>query len=134
VRASHALGIGLRAGCALFLFYSAWKLWREGGVAVTSDRPVSFRRVFIATLLNPKGIIFAFVIVPYLGLATLALALPYMAALMAFIGLAGGSWIAGGAMLRAGASRTLSAGFARRAGALILCVFAALISASTFSA
>lgn len=134
VRESHDLSVALRIVCAAFLFYSAWKLWREGATAITSDAPVSFRRVLIATALNPKGIVFAFVIVPHLADGQAALALPYMVALLAMIGLVGGAWVAGGAMLRAGAGATLSGGLARRAGALTLCVFAAAITGSTLAA
>jgi len=134
VRASHTFDIVLRALCALFLFYSAWKLWREGAAAISSEAPVSFRRVFVATLLNPKGVVFAFVIVPHLSHGAPMLALSYMTGLLGLICLVGGAWIAGGAVLRAGASGALGAGLARRAGALVLCVFAAIISGSAFSA
>jgi threonine/homoserine/homoserine lactone efflux protein len=134
VRTSHELSVALRIVCALFLFYSAWKLWREGAAALTSDKPVSFRRVLVATMLNPKGIVFAFVIVPHLHLGELTAAMPYMGALMAAIALIGGAWIAGGAVLRAGARASFSPAFARRAGAVVLCVFAALITGSTFTA
>lgn len=134
VRESHDLSVALRIGCAAFLLYSAWKLWREGAAAISSDKPVSFRRVLIATTLNPKGVVFAFVIVPYLADGHIERAAPYLAALAAMIGLVGGAWIAGGAALRAGAGAALNAGWARRAGALTLCVFAAVITGSTFAA
>jgi threonine/homoserine/homoserine lactone efflux protein len=134
VRASHTFDIVLRVLCALFLFYAAWKLWREGAAAISSEAPVSFRRVFVATLLNPKGVVFAFVIVPYLSHGAPMAAVPYMAGLLGLICLVGGAWIAGGAALRAGASGALGAGLARRAGALVLCVFAAIISGSALSA
>jgi threonine/homoserine/homoserine lactone efflux protein len=134
VRESHDLSVALRIACAGFLLYSAWKLWREGASAIASDKPVSFRRVLIATALNPKGIVFAFVILPYLAEGRVREALPYLAALAAMIGLVGGAWIAGGATLRAGAGTALNGGLARRAGALTLCVFAAVITGSTFAA
>jgi threonine/homoserine/homoserine lactone efflux protein len=133
VRESHDVNVALRIACAAFLFYSAWKLWREGAAAITSDKPVSFRRVLIATALNPKGIVFAFVIVPHLADGQTAQALPYMAALLGMIGLVGGAWVAGGATLRAGVGEALSGGMARRAGALTLCLFAAVITGSTFT-
>lgn len=134
IRASHELSIALRVLCALFLFYSAWKLWREGSVALQSDAPVSFRRVLIATMLNPKGIVFAFVIVPYLAHGEPMRAAPYMAGLVVMIAIVGTAWIALGAVLRAKGRATLSNGLARRAGALVLCVFAVILSGSAFSA
>lgn len=134
IRASHDLSVALRVLCALFLFYSAWKLWREGSVALQSDAPVSFRRVLIATMLNPKGIVFAFVIVPYLAHGEPMRALPYMAGLVSMIALIGTAWIGLGAALRAKGQATWSGGLARRAGALVLCLFAVILSGSAFSA
>lgn len=134
VRASHELNVALRIVCAAFLFYSAWNLWREGAASVSSDAPVSFRRVLIATVLNPKGIVFAFVIMPYLAYGAPAAAMPYFGGLAVLIAIVGSAWIAGGAMLRAGANAALSGGWARRAGALVLCVFATVVTGSAFTA
>jgi threonine/homoserine/homoserine lactone efflux protein len=134
VQASHELNIALRVLCAVFLFYSAWKLWREGAASITSSKPVSFQRLFVATALNPKGIVFAFVIVPYLSHGRPMLGVPYMAALAALIGVVGTAWIAIGATLHAGASSAMEGGLARRAGALVLCVFATVITGSAFTA
>jgi len=134
VRASHILDVALRIACALYLLYAAWKLWREGAAAITSDKPVSFRRVFVATALNPKGIVFAFVIVPHLQDGRIVEALPYMGALLVYCALVYAVWLAGGAALRAGARASINGGLARRAGAVVLCVFAALITGSTFTA
>lgn len=131
--ASRALDVGLRVVCGLFLLYAAWRLWREGGAAL-DDKPVSFRRVLIATSLNPKGIVFAFVIVPYLRDALIQPSLPYMGALAALVVPAALAWIGVGAALRAGAGKGLSGGLARRAGAMVLTLFAALIAGSAFAA
>lgn len=132
VRASHDLNVALRIACGVYLLYAAWRLWREGAAALTSGTPVKFRRVLTATLLNPKGIVFAFVIVPHYAQGEPALAAPYMAGLAALIAIAGSGWIALGAGIRAGAS--LDSGLARRAGALVLCVFALLVSGSALTA
>ncbi len=133
VRGSPVLSIALRIGCGLYLLYVAAKLWREGAGAFTSTEPVKFQRVFIATLLNPKGIIFAFVIVPHLAQGRFREALPYLAGLASLIVCIGGSWIGLGALLQASAGTKLNAGFVRRAGAVVLGVFAALISTSVFT-
>jgi threonine/homoserine/homoserine lactone efflux protein len=127
---SQALGIGLRLGCGVFLLYAAWRLWREGETAQTSAEPVKFRRVLIATALNPKAAVFAFVIVPHLSSGDVRSALPYAAALVVMILLAGSAWIVAGAALRVGGGVGLSAGVARRGGAVVLCTFAALIAGS----
>ena len=132
VQASPLFSIALRLGCGLFLLYAAWRLWREGAAALTSAAPIEFHRVLIATSLNPKAIVFAFVILPYLSHGQMRAALPYAVALIAMILLVGSAWIAIGAALRAGAATRLTPIAARRGGALVLCAFAALISGSAF--
>lgn len=128
---SRALGIGLRLGCGLFLLYAAWRLWRQGSVASTGDLPVKFRDVLLATMLNPKALVLAFLIAPASGRPgettwVLGTALVAVAAI-----LTGGAWIAIGASLRA--SARFGAGAARRAGALVLGFFALLIAGSSFT-
>jgi threonine/homoserine/homoserine lactone efflux protein len=130
VRASPVLGMGLRVACGLYLIYVAVKLWREGGDAFTSDKPVSFPRVFVATLLNPKAIVFAFVIVPFLGEGAVGKALPYMAALAGMIVSVALCWISAGAVFRAATSENVGRGVVRRTGAVVLGVFATLIVGS----
>lgn len=131
VRASHDLSVALRIGCALFLVYAAWRLWREGAAEITSGKPVPFHRLLVATLLNPKGIVFAFVIVPFMAQGNVQAGLPYMAVLLALIGAVGSAWIGVGAAIKAGAH--FNGGIVRRAGAVVLCVFAAVISSSVLA-
>lgn len=130
---SRELDLVLRVACAVFLLYAAWRLWREGGASMFSDAPVKFRRVLTATSLNPKAIVFAYVIVPHLSDGAIAPAAPYLAALACLAAVVTAGWLAGGSMARAGAGGALSQGWARRAGALVLCLFAVLISGSAFS-
>jgi threonine/homoserine/homoserine lactone efflux protein len=88
----------------------------------------------IATALNPKAAVFAFVIVPYLAVGDARAAMPYLASLVVMIALAGSAWIFAGAALRAGGGALIGAGAARRGGAVVLCAFAALISGSALAA
>lgn len=135
VRTSTMLDIALRIGCGAYLLYAAWKLWQEGATSLASAEPVKFRRVLVATLLNPKSIVFAYVIVPYLTLTQLRDALPYLGALAVMGVLVGASWIGVGAAVRRGGGDAFNRqGYARRAGALVLCLFAVLVSGSAFSA
>ncbi|WP_245475173.1 LysE family translocator [Bradyrhizobium sp. Leo121] len=57
-------GIGLRIAVVIYLIYLAAMLWRHGARQVGDAAPVTFGRVFVTTLLNPKAIIFAFTILP----------------------------------------------------------------------
>jgi threonine/homoserine/homoserine lactone efflux protein len=134
VRASHVLSVGLRVACAAYLFYAAWRLWRDGSDALISDKPVRFRHVLVTTLLNPKAVVFAFVILPYLSQGQIAPALPYTLSLAAMIIGVAVSWISLGSALRAGAGQRINNGLVRRVGALVLCVFATVFSSSVLSA
>ncbi|MGH6952122.1 MAG: LysE family translocator [Vitreimonas sp.] len=133
IRASHALDIALRVGCGLYLFYAAWKLWQEGAAVIARGSPVKFRRVLVATLLNPKAVVFAYVIVPHLSDGRFGEAVPYLGALGAMIAVVGSAWIGIGAAVRAGAFAGADRGYARRAGALVLCLFAVLVSGSALT-
>jgi len=113
--ASRALDIGMRGACGVYLLFAAWRLWRDGD-AINDGDPVKFHRVLVATSLNPKGIVFATLIVPYLSPPQMEAA-PYLAALAALAVLVALLWVAIGASLRTGAR--LDARLARRAGATV---------------
>lgn len=131
---SQLPGIALRAACAAYLFYAAWRLWREGAEILSSDRPIDVGRVFVTTLLNPKAIVFALVVVPHLAEGDLAGAGPYLAALVVLILAAATGWIAAGALLRAGLKGRLDGQAVRRAGAVVMSVFAVALSSSVVAA
>ena len=87
------------------------------------------RRVFIVTLLNPKALIFTFVILPRLPGQWLA-ALPYLAGLCALIVAASLCWIGLGTGLGSGRLGHISQQNIRRTGAVALAVFALVIVTS----
>jgi threonine/homoserine/homoserine lactone efflux protein len=125
-----AVSIGLRLACGVYLVWSAWHLWREGSSQLASTEPVSFRRVFVTTLLNPKGIIFALAIVPHLGQRRIVEAAPYLLGLSALIIGVACCWIATGAAIRAGSAGRIDPGLIRRTGAAVLAIFGVLLSVS----
>jgi threonine/homoserine/homoserine lactone efflux protein len=131
---SPLISVVLRLACGAYLVWSAVHLWREGSSALTSGRPVSFGRVFTTTLLNPKGVVFALVIIPYLGERRLAEAAPYLAGLSGLMVAVALSWISGGALIGAGARGRVDAGVIRKAGAMVLGLFGVLLSGSVLSA
>ncbi len=130
VHASPLISKGLRLACAGYLIWSAVHLWREGANALTSSEPVSFRRILVVTLLNPKGMLFAFVIIPHLGGRDVPAALPYLAAHAGMTLTASLCWISLGAMIGAGARTQVSPGLIRRLGASALGVFGLVLSSS----
>jgi threonine/homoserine/homoserine lactone efflux protein len=115
----------LRAVVAIYLLYLAAVLWRHGGHSVTGGAPVSFGRVFVTTVLNPKAIIFAFTLLPsQLGLAAL---LPWLAALGGLIVCIGGGWILLGAALAHGLKGVMHPRIGYRSSAAALVLLAAVI-------
>ena len=62
ISAAPSVQIVLRVGAGIYLLIIAAKLWRE--TLRGSDSAVSFRDVFITTLLNPKALLFALLIIP----------------------------------------------------------------------
>lgn len=130
VNASPLVSAALRGACGAYLIWSAVHLWQEGSSALTSSEPVSFRRVLVTTVLNPKGAIFALVIIPYLGEHNFAAAWPYLLGHAAITVAASLTWIGAGAAIGAGARSHVDAGLIRRVGASALGVFGVILSSS----
>ncbi len=133
VKGNPVVAITLKGLCALYLVYLAVKLWREGSSALMTSAPVPFRRVFTTTLLNPKAVIFAFLILPHLAERRVLAGLPYLAGLCGLIFLVGGSWICLGSALRAGSGGKLAGGLVRRIGAGALVIFALVLGSSAWT-
>jgi len=120
LRAEPVLDMALRLACGVYLAFVAWRLWADGGNPIAQVRPVSFRQVFVTTLLNPKGALFAFAILP-------GLVLPHVLALMACVAGVATGWISLGACLGGGGLQPRAA---CRLGAVVLAVLAFGLSLS----
>ena len=127
---SPMISVVLRLACGAYLIWSAVDLWREGSNALTSGEPVSFRRVFLATLLNPKAIVFALVLIPHLGEQRLVAAAPYLIGLAIMEAIVALGWIGAGALIGDGARGRFGAGAIRRTGASVLGLFGLILSSS----
>jgi threonine/homoserine/homoserine lactone efflux protein len=122
-------GSALRVSCGLWLAFLAWRHW-TAAVHGVEPRAVPFAKVFVTTLLNPKGLIFAFAIIPHLAEGNPTAALPYLVGLVALIVAVGTAWIGVGAALVAAGARHR---WVQRVSAAVLGVFALIISGSAFS-
>ena len=126
---SPLLGVLIRAGCAIWLVYSAWRLWHLETGYVESTRTVRARDVFVTTMLNPKAILFAFVIFPASPEILNRQFVIHLAAFGVTCITIGSTWILFGTLLKGeGAGGFVSPKRVRRAAAIILCCFAALLS------
>jgi threonine/homoserine/homoserine lactone efflux protein len=131
IAGSPLAGTILKLVASAWLIWSAWHLWREGSDTLARAAPVKFVRVFVTTLLNPKAIVFALVIVPHLKDGRIAEALPYLGALLLLIACVAVCWIATGAAIRA--SQRADAGLMRKIGAAALALFGVLLSGSVLA-
>jgi len=120
--------LALRIGCALYLAYTAWLIWNAP--QADADRAITWRRVFFATLSNPKALVFVFVILPPRSIGVTELVQPYGLTLAALMALAGSAWVALGAAIHAGA-RGRGGLTIRRTSSVVVGLFSALILAST---
>lgn len=122
--------LALRIGCALYLAYTAWLIWMAP--KGDGERAISWRRVFFATVSNPKALVFVFVILPPRSIGVAELLQSYVIILFALIALAGGAWVALGAAVHAGAGGRGRLTI-RRTSSVVVGLFSALILASTLS-
>ncbi len=117
----------LRIACALYLAYTAWRIWTAP--PADSQGAITWRRVFLATLSNPKALIFVFVILPPPSVGLVELVQPHLMILFALMALAGSGWVALGAAVRAG-TRGRGALTIRRTSSVVVALFSALLLAS----
>ncbi|MGJ4942407.1 LysE family translocator [Bradyrhizobium sp. HKCCYLS1011] len=119
------VGIVLRAGLTIYILGLACALWRSRSDELRQGVAVTFRHVLLTTLLNPKAIIFAFLLLP-VQVAFIDLA-PWLVMLALQIVTAGAAWLVLGATLGHGVRRLGRPEFVTRGGAIALVGVASLI-------
>ena len=124
--AEPAIGTALKIVVALYLAYSAVRLWQRTKHGKSTINAVAWRQVFIATLLNPKGLIFALAIIPF-GNQGVAL---YLLAFGLAVLLMGLAWLLAGHLLGAAAGEKRR--LVPRIASVALIGFAGVIAASAF--
>ena len=124
-----AVAMALSAIVSVYLLYLAWTLWRHSDFSLAGARPITVQRVFLTTLLNPKAIIFAFVLLP----SGAAIGWnPWWGLLSVVIVTVGACWIAMGALLHARLDGPAVPRLSYRAGAFVLVLVAGGISGRAF--
>ena len=113
---------------AAFLLWSAWKLWRDAGHADLAQRGVTLGRVFTTTLINPKGLVFAFAIFPQVGLVA---RLPYLGLFAVLVIATALGWMGLGTLAARSSSGLLTSSRVDRITAAALAVFATLLVGQT---
>jgi len=114
----------LRVASGLYIAYLAVDMWRAAVALPDSAQPANGpRALFVATLLNPKALLFAGTIFPTIAFErwdSYAVATALFACLLAPIALA---WIAFGAALGSGKLKWLDPRMVQRAASIVLGVF-----------
>ena len=113
---------------AAFVFHLAFKLWRPSSVMGATTGVVSFRTLFVTTLLNPKAFGFALVLIPFEH-PDLVL---YLTLFSFFVLFTGALWVAAGAFATR-AFGTVAEPILSRIAAISMCVFACVIVYVTLS-
>jgi threonine/homoserine/homoserine lactone efflux protein len=121
----------LKGAACLWLAYCAVKLWRHAPVGPQAGAPVPARRVYITTLLNPKALIFALIILPRAPIADALAGLALFSGLVVAIG---AGWVFLGGCLAGGARIRLSRQTVARGTAIVLALFATLLAGSALAA
>lgn len=111
-----------------FLGWSAWKLWGNAGRADLAERGITLGRVFATTLINPKGLVFAFAIFPAMGFAA---RLPYLALFALLVVMTAVGWMALGTLAARSSSGHLTSSRIDRITAVVLLVFATVLAVQT---
>jgi len=121
----------LRVLCSLYLAQMAVWLWRSGERKVQDPHPITFRRVFLTTLMNPKNLVFAFGIFPLPSQGVHVL-VPYLAGFSAICAAVACGWIAAGAILHTTGAPQRHVNWFYRGEAFLLGAFAIVIFVSAY--
>lgn len=127
VQQSPQAQTALRLGLALYLFWLAFRLW-TAQTELLPRQTVTPAKVFLVTLLNPKALVFAFVVLPPLAGGQWFAALPWLGGLCLMIVAASLTWITLGAAIAGG--KILQPRLIPRVGGAVLALFALLLALS----
>jgi len=108
----------------LYLSYRLWTADRKAG----SVAEISVRQVFVTTMLNPKALIIALVIMPDAGMIELA---PWLGLFALLVLLAANGWIAFGSLMRRTERFEIKPILVQRIAAACLLLFAMILASSS---
>lgn len=132
VTAHPGLTLALKLAASLWLVFCATKLWRQARQHFDATAtPVTFARVFLTTLVNPKALIFAFVIFPPAEPINLLGWLALFGMLTSAVAL---GWISLGAALARSAGGRLRPLWIWRSASVALVLFATILSGTAVAA
>ncbi|PLZ01258.1 multidrug transporter MatE [Burkholderia sp. WAC0059] len=122
----------VRIASSVYIAWLALRMWRTSAPAATPQPGIGARALFVATLLNPKAILFASAIFPaaaFAGLPAYVEAMVIFAALLVPIGLL---WIAFGSQLGSGRLAWLDPSRVQRGASVVLGLFSLSLAWTVF--
>lgn len=135
-QAAHALPwlpATVRVAASVYIAYLSIRMWRAARtVPSAAQQVIGMRTLFVATLLNPKGILFASAIFPpaaFLDLSVYLAAMAVFAALLVPIGL---MWVVFGASLGSRKRAWISPVQVQRAASVVLGLFSLSLAWAAF--
>ena len=123
---SQAL-VWTKLAAGVWVLYLGYRLWVSEKQAKAAME-VSVRQVFVTTVLNPKALIVALVIMPHGGLAVLA---PWLVLFAGLVLLAANGWIAFGSLMRRTERFEVKPIVVRRVAAACLLLFAMILASAS---
>jgi threonine/homoserine/homoserine lactone efflux protein len=122
------VSVAVRVACGCYLLYVAIKIWVSTGTCpISESKPIGPVIVFVTTMLNPKGLLFASAIFPreaFDNMQAYLVATALFAAMVVPIGIA---WLAFGAIVGSKRVSFMDSVKLQRGLALAIGVFSAMI-------
>ena len=123
----------VRIASSLYLVYIAVRVWRTASVLSTLvQRSIHPKTLFVATLLNPKALLFSSAIFPSITSDNIQVYLTAAALFSSLLIPIGIAWTMLGAALAGGRLKCIDRAKIQRAAALLLCVFSAFVVGTIF--
>lgn len=116
-----------KLAAGVWVLYLGYRLWTSEKQAKDAVE-ISVRQVFVTTVLNPKALIIALVIMPHDGLTELA---PWLALFAGLVLLAANGWIAFGSLMRRTDRFEVKPIVVRRIAAACLVLFAMILASAS---
>lgn len=127
------VAIVARVASSFYLIYIAVTVWRAASVLPTSGkRSIGPRALFVATLLNPKALLFSSAIFPALAPDNMPVYLTATALFSFLLIPIGSAWTMFGAALANGSLKFMDRVKLQRLTALLLCAFSASVAWAAF--
>lgn len=116
-----------KLGAGAWVLYLSFRLWTANRKAGATAE-ISVRQVFVTTVLNPKALIIALVIMPHSGFAGL---LPWLGLFTLLVLIAANGWIAFGSLMRRTARFEIKPILVQRVAATCLFLFAIVLASAS---